>query len=230
MTFIFILGVDSSISEKLVENWFSVWAVSIALFSAALALAGVMVQVEQTSSEARELRKRKLQSARAFLPSALSSSCQTILTGLKSSSLFFQSERNEEDAQSLARSIEELYFSDEVVTVFRDVLENVEEQSVSDRIEVMLREFQIHRSRTQSLVKDYRFMAKPETHLSELIIGWAFVYALTSSLFDFSRRKSEGIEAAVGVDEIFNSFNVASLHNLSLPNSKQIAENYATNS
>ncbi len=94
----------------------------------------------------------------------------------------------------------DLALSEQVISVFRDFIKNAN-PSDGKRVAIILREYQVLFSRWNSL-----FENPPSTEDIEDTVHqtayWAYLYALSSSVFDFARGETSIIDTTVDSSDI----------------------------
>lgn len=203
-------GVDSNVSAELKRVYTFVFTAFISLIAATFTLVGVFSNIENQQTQEKFQRQRKLQAARAFLPSALSNMCEICRWGVRYSHDFQAYENNLGRIQFEQESFDRLSLSDEIISVFRDVIELSDNEVVSDRLSGLLREYQVFFARWKS---DF----SPNAQNNVLInadfrmrtTAWAYLYAISSSLFDYARNETDDVLTNVTEEEISSALNQA---------------------
>lgn len=169
-------------------NFFSAATIFVALLSAAFALAGILAQIDSQNEAQRVDRLRQLQSARAFLPSALSSYCEVARMGVRHS-YSLGPDLSAISEQTQTETIRDLTPSDEIVSVLRDVLRFTDDNAVSERISLILREHQIFLARWRGSFSEYHVVDVSDGR--QRTVSWAYLYALIGSLFEYARGEAD---------------------------------------
>jgi hypothetical protein len=192
-TFVLVLFFDVTVSSDLKRVYIFLFSSSATLLAATLAVAGVLKNIDNQNLLAEEQRKRSLASARAFLPVALSEMCQIARLGVlhcwgghsKVVELGFEEYRE--------HSIRELRLSDEIVSVFREYIKHSDEQN-GEKIALILREYQIFFARWRGRFEDDHYFEHEDPQVrAEHTTSWAYLYALSSSVFEHARGDAEFI-------------------------------------
>lgn len=161
------------------------FAASATLLASSVAVAGVLATLQQNEMNRLHERQRRLASARAFLPSSLSRFCRIAHVGCSLVHQVYRSKDRTKELGVIEPRMIELALQDEIVQVFRDVLEFVEDEQVSSRIQLILKEYQVQFARTQSMLRDST--VGQDDYLRQLAVGWAYVYGLVVTLFNYAR-------------------------------------------
>jgi hypothetical protein len=203
---------SSSFGDEIAKFYTYMIAASLSLIAAALTLFGVFANIENQNNAETERRRRKLQSAKSFLPASLSRMCELCSTGVIYSHRFNElSEELGEDAFQ-ERSLKDLSFPEELVTVFRDIIELNDDPIVTGRISELLKEHQVFFARWRSLFREEANIKRDrEIETRQRTVSWAYLYAITASLFDYARDQTDSIEKQEGLALISSALNVTGL-------------------
>ncbi|WP_157598764.1 hypothetical protein [Tateyamaria omphalii] len=192
---------DAEIAEEW-KRWGTYGATAlVSLISATLAVAGVLFTVDHQTQIKRSEREGKVESARAFLPNALSQICEVARKGFHQT--YTYSSTGVIRAAVTPTSISSLGIPDEAVRVLRDLLENIQAGPVRDRIAGILREHQILVARTNGVAHRIGNSVSPEDYRHA--VHWAYLYALVGSLFDYARNETNTITSRVTANDVENA-------------------------
>lgn len=201
--------VSETLSERLVENIFTSATIVVALLSAALALAGIFLQIDKTEEVARLDRYRQLQSARAFLPSVLSSFCQIAQNGIEQSNELGLRKLPETEREV---SVSPLIPNEQIINVMRDILRYCDDANIAERIAQILREHQISLARWDGCFDANLVVV--ESDVRHRTVAWAYIYALIESLFEYARGEEETLLVDLEVGRIHTALNISLPHGL----------------
>lgn len=215
LALILAAALDTWVSDDLVKISGSIFSTIATLLAASLALTGVFSSIENQQNINRENRQKKLMAARAFLPSALSRMSSICKSAIRYSHKFDTFEATLGAAEFEKVSKIDLVLSDEIITIFKEVIELTEDNVVADRLSGLLREHQIFLSRWKSAFSEGMTRHPPLSKDGiERTVGWAYLAAICASIFDYARRNTQTIESGVTEDLIFNSIFTAELDDL----------------
>lgn len=178
---------DTDVSAELKRLYTYIFSALASLLAASLALSGVLASIENQERIQSQIRERKFASARAFLPTALSNFIEISRNGILNcySKTLAPTRGSEED---FLRRLESITLSDEIIEVFREILEHTESDPVSRRIALILRNYQIYYSRWRGISEHNVTGAK---YIRQQAVAWAYLLALIESLFDFARDMAD---------------------------------------
>ncbi len=185
LLFVWALSLPGAEHLSLIPAYIFVSATT--LLASSVAIAGVLTTLQQNEENRRLERARKLSSARAFLPPALSNFCGIAQNGVRRLRTVYEAQNRRNALNNAELELSRLSLPDEVVTVFRDILEYTDDEGVSKRVQMLLREYQIQYARVQSLIRDAN--VSQDSYLRQLVVGWAYLYAITGTLFEYSRNE-----------------------------------------
>ncbi|MCL5779194.1 hypothetical protein M1105_19715 [Limibaculum sp. FT325] len=113
-------------------------------------------------------------------------------------------------------SLDQLTLSDGVVSVLRDIIELSDYDDVVKRVSGLLREHQIFLARWRSnFAPDRDTMIVLEGNIRQRTVSWAYLGAISASLFPYARHETDEVSSLVGEREIagiLNTAGVADLH------------------
>lgn len=181
---------DQAVWAKYEKYAVYLMSAGFSLFGAGLALIGVFANLERQNAIQAEIRMLKLDSARAFLPSALSQFAEICRVGIWDCYEVSQSGEIIEKADEF--DVSSLFLSDENTRIFRDVVENCSDLPVRHHLSEVLRQHQLLVARTRPRMEGHNRVLKSEDygHISH----WAYLYALVGTLFPFARGESDSIQ------------------------------------
>lgn len=206
---------DSDVAEGIKNNCVSIAAIIAATFSAFLALLGVRGQIEQQNKQhneqiehqnkqAENARLASLAATKAFLPIALTEMCSIARKGMVLRWGFYNRLKRgapNDEIQHLQHQVtSELTLSEHLISIFKDFIENAAPDD-GDRISLILREYQVVLARWNGIFEGYEQGIYADA-TNEQTIHWAYLYALSSSAFEFSRNRASSITGTVGKEEI----------------------------
>lgn len=217
LTLAFSWSVDSEVSIEIKRFYTFIFTAIISLIAATLTLVGVFTNIENQRHLDDEARHRKLNAAKALLPHALSQMCSVCRWGMRYSHSFnyYISDLGEEPFETL--SFSQLKLSDEVISVFRDLIELSDDEILTDRLAGILREHQVFLARWQDeFSPDAAHKVVSDADIRQRTTGWAYLYAITCSLFEYARNEHETLIETVSDKEISSALNQSGdpkLHN-----------------
>ncbi|GGG15434.1 hypothetical protein GCM10010924_50620 [Rhizobium wenxiniae] len=197
------------------DDWVGFFGnIVVALFSigaAWLALQGNKAQLQQAADLEEERRRRSLAAARAMLPAVLSEICQVAQNNLR---LRFVPGHGPIGSELPAATVFQS-MPESVIPVLKEVIQYADPAS-QDRLSNILRHFQVFEARRtgtetavlQPLVTEGQLL----THnaISE-VLGWAAVYAMAASAFEFARGTSSSIPPAITAADVRRALFSASI-------------------
>jgi len=192
------------------DDWVSFFgSIVVALFSigaAFLALQGNKAQIQQAADLEEEWRLRSLAAARAMLPAVLSEICQVAQNNLRL--LFVPGYGPTGYGLPAATAFQPL--PQGVIPVVKEVVQYADTLT-QDRLSNILRHFQVfeaRRSGTEVALLEPLVTEGPlGTHnaISEAL-GWAAVYAIAESAFNFARGTSSSIPPSINAADVRRAF------------------------
>lgn len=215
LAFCFAAAIDTDVRHEAKEFYSFIVTAVLSMAAAALTLAGVFATIDHQLAAERRARSKRLEAARAFLPEALSRMCEICQTAMQYSFEFEQFEEQRGEAGFRSTSISELTLTDEIISVFRDIIELSDDDAVSRRLAGLLREHQILLARWRSIfAPDRVIMVRSPADIRQRTVAWAYLGAIASSMFEYARGESHTIETNVGFREISSALNTSGLVNL----------------
>lgn len=187
--------IDSKVSDRIAQNAFQFAGILAAVSAALLALMGVSRQISHKNEEEERARIAKLRACKAVLPLALSDICKVSQNGIyhcwNGYNLLTASSFNEYRTNSFI----DLKVSDEVLAILRDFV-RYSRDTDGEKISLILQEYQVFLSRWRGRFEtpDY-FKKEPLERRCEHTTSWAYLYALSSSVFAYARGETEEIQA-----------------------------------
>ena len=215
---------DSDVAEGIKNNCVSIAAIIAATFSAFLALLGVRgqiehqnkqhnEQIEHQNKQAEKARLASLAATKAFLPIALTEMCYVAKRGMVLRWGFYKRLQNaalDAEIQNLQqKTASELALSEHLISVFKDFIEYAAPDDGA-RISLVLNEYQIVLARWNGIFAGYEWGLYADA-TDEQTIHWAYLYALSSSVFEFSRNRASSITGTVGKKEILDALHSAKI-------------------
>lgn len=194
---------DSDVKDGIKNNWVNLATILTAIAAAYFALIGVRRQIEHQDEQAENTRLASLAATKAFLPIVLSDMCRIATAGMRYRWNFHSTITGASDAQIAdfrRQSTNELELSDQVISVFRDFIKNADPND-GTRVAMILREYQVLLARWNGQLTSLPSTERPRDRLHETTY-WAYLYALTASVFDFARDDACCVDTTVDVDEI----------------------------
>lgn len=186
---------NAEVREDVARFYTYLITASVSLLAATLTLIGVFANIENVREAETERRKRKLISARAFLPTSLSKVCEICEAGISYSHNFERDKKNLGEIVFRERSLSDLALPNGVVDVFRDIIELTDDDKVRERLAGIFQEHQVHLARWRSEFESSpNVVERTDSELKQRTVGWAYIYAIASSLFDFARGETEAVE------------------------------------
>jgi len=160
------------------------------LFASAVALAGVLKNLDFQREQVEDTRRRKAQSARAVLPNALSLFMDLARRGLNYNYSFSASGRI--TGLATDSEISTLALPPEAVEIFRELIENSNDERLRDHLFEILREHQVlvARSKGRGLGGSTSGSSEDYCH----VVHWAYLSALTGIIFDYARGETKTLE------------------------------------
>lgn len=206
------MALDSGVSDELKKLYTFVISAVLSLFAAALTLTGVFANIENQREAERRSRERKLAAAKALLPTSLSQMCDICESGMQFSHNFSTLLQELSDEKFKEISVQRLSLPDGMISIFRELIELTDNEAVSERISVLLREYQVLFARWTSVFSQSNLSAmNGELRRNEKTVEWAFLYAITVSLFDYARNESEGPDREIGERELWTALRVSGI-------------------
>lgn len=197
------LALDSSVSDDLKKLYTFVVSAILSLAAAALTLTGVFANIGNQRETDRRNREKKLIAARALLPASLSQICSVCAAGIRLSAELGAGQ-NRHRADFHETSIHPLRLPDGVIQVFRDIIELTEDRNISNRIAGILREYQVFFARWESeFSQSGRAILRVSSDVNERTAAWAYLYALSASLFPYARNEEDTVNYDVTEREIW---------------------------
>ncbi|RVI52154.1 hypothetical protein [Sinorhizobium meliloti] len=208
------------------DDWVSFFGnLVVALFSigaALFALEGNRAQMRQASEIEEDRRQRSLAAARAVLPAILSELCLIAMNNMR---LRF-AEGHLPIGYELPPATAFQTVPDHIIQVLKEVIQNSDPLS-QERLSNILRHFQVFQARRTGAEA-----AIIEPHVDALtlpvysaiseVIGWAVIYAMTSSAFGFARGIQATIPRSIEPSDVRSAFFSAGVVLESYPNLEQI--------
>lgn len=182
--------------EFLERQYVYVIAVVTTIITATLTMFGILKSIDTQISLSQNNKDSKLRAAKIFLPVALSDICRHSQYGMDFA-LREEHHRGEmTGADFLSLTEPKLTFQEETISILRDISENEIDRDVQDRISMILKEYQVAKARWRSHLNDDTYMIDTEFNRRERVVHFAYIYALSSSLFDYARneKKIEAVE------------------------------------
>ena len=197
LAFLFCAIIDSNALEETKRFYTYALTIVVSLAAAAIALSGVLANLNLQVTLRKEERERKLSAARAFLPHALSEMCEVARYGMINCHSARNINPRNLGADFIRRSIEEIRLSDEIISIFTQIIENSSDNS-SKRIRLILKEHQVFSARWLGHVRNRENMMEmsgPES--TQSTTAWAYLYVLTATAFDYARGETDDISEHV---------------------------------
>lgn len=218
---------DTEVRESIAKFYTFIFSAVLSLLAAGLTLVGVFSSIENQQNLVRQQRLGKLKSARAFLPSALSRMCRVSEAGMRYSHQF-EHHLKELGPDAFAKeSLNELAFPEELVGIFRDVIDLTDDPIVADRLAAVISEHQVFLARWNSEFPRGNDQIDPEHYTLERTVGWALLYAIVSSVFEFARGESTQIEETDIEQGIRSALHTTATFGLGGPKFDKIVSTYA---
>lgn len=192
------------------DDWVSFFgSIVVALFSigaAWLALQGNKTQILQAADLEEERRLRSLAAARAMLPAVLSEICKVAQNNLR---LRFAPGHGPIGSELPDATVFQP-MPEAVIPVLKEVIQYAD-SATQDRLSNILRHFQVFEARRsgtetavlQPLVAEGQLPA--HNAISEAL-GWAAVYAMAESAFDFARGTASSIPPTINAADVRRAF------------------------
>ena len=194
----FVLAVfflDHDVSQEFKKLYVYLLSAFFSLSGAGLALLGVFATIEKQQSIRDDGLARKLDSAKAMMPNALSTFAEICAKGMKAN--FVTSPSGVIIPPDVTFDPMPLLLSNETIAVFRDVIENCTDETVRLHLAAVLREHQL------LIARSMRTYGLASTNISREnyrhITHWVYLYCLVGTLFPFARGESSSVPE--GIDE-----------------------------
>lgn len=215
LAFALSFALEASVEEDAKKLYTFIVSALISLLAASLTLVGVFANIDNQDRLANDLRVRKLKAAKAFLPSSLSKMCDLCRDGIHFSHKFDDFVTSSSVREFEQSSLKRLIIPSDVAMVFRDIVELTDDEVVADRLAGALREYQIFYSRWRGVFQDAEEMLPPSTYaIRQRTVAWAYLYAIFSSVFDYSRGMTSTIETDVTTAEINSALNTCGVRGI----------------
>ncbi|MCA1777152.1 MAG: hypothetical protein LC676_16530 [Loktanella sp.] len=212
-------ALDAGISEEIKKLYTFIISAILSLMAAALTLIGVFANIENQRETERRSREKKLAAAKALLPASLAQMCSVCKSGMQFSDNFSEFAKKLSNDEFEEISTQRLSLSDGNLSIFREVIELTDNDAVSERLTVMLREYQVFFSRwIEDFGQEYKRAVKADGDNNTRTVEWAFLFAITVSLFDYARNEAVEPNREIGKREIWNALGVS--HILSVDRDK----------
>ena len=209
-TLMLCAALDADISDDLTKYYSFIGSALVGLLAASLALSGVLANMNLQAEQRRHERKRRLLSAKALLPIALSEMCEVARKGVANSWRDRPGGPIVSRAEFDRQSLEDIRLSDEIVSVFRDIVEFDDEETAAIRIQGILREYQVFAARWRSHISDQdNLMTPDDSEIAQRTTAWAYLYALAESAFDYARGETTKVENDVTEAEISHALSAS---------------------
>jgi hypothetical protein len=179
----------------------------LTMIAAIITVAGVLSNLDFQRDQVEEARKRKAQSARAFLPNALSIFIERAVVGLHFNFRLLPTGQIL-DLKGIT-DLTELALPDETVVVFRDLIEHSNNEVLRNHLFELLREHQVLVARSKSSGGHGTFLATDENYRH--VVHWAYLITLTSVIFDYARGETETMETTIVERDIQGQLHVNGL-------------------
>lgn len=195
--------IDADVPPGIKEFYIFILTAVLSLIAAALTLIGVFATIESQQEIELRARRKRLEAARAFLPSALSKLCNISNHGVLYSSRFEIFRADMGMVEFRDRSLSDLDLTDEIISVFREIVELCEDDAVAQRISGLLREHQVFFARWQSEfeVSQVHVIVNSED-IRLRTVAWAYLGAIASSIFEYARGEADTISTTVSGADI----------------------------
>lgn len=168
------------------------------LLASAVALAGVLFNIENQNVINEQNRHKKFLACRAFLPQALSELFNLCRNGMKYSFKFHQFEAEFGKIEFEEKSIKDLCLSDGLTSILKEIIEFSDEASVSDRLSGILREHQILLARWKGeFTTDNAMTIRLPSYYSQRTVAWAYLGAICASMLQFARGETKIVNTKV---------------------------------
>ncbi|MBM2294193.1 hypothetical protein JQX09_19890 [Sulfitobacter pseudonitzschiae] len=192
--------IDTTASSQLRQNAVYLISAVTTLIAATLAIVGVLSNIQTQRELEAKRRHRKFLSVKSVFPNALSDACDVFERGIRLSTTY------ELDAQEAGihehnrATLKKVRIPADVTNIFRDIIEFTDDDQVAERVSGLLREYQVALARWRSLSDEN--LLTTETDIRMRTVFWAYLYAITASLFDIARGNSSRLETKVTATEI----------------------------
>ncbi len=210
-TLLFMWVLDGIADDDWKKFASSIFSVLAAFAGSTLALLGVFSNIENQKVLSADARARKLVAAKAFLPAALSKLCELSAKGVRYS-YKFESLKSDLGIDSFReKSLNDLGLSDDTIGILKEVIECSDDKLVQDRIGGLLREHQMLYAQWGTGFDRTRVL--PINHLEsiqERPVSWAYIYAISCSMFDFARNETDTVDENVNERDIRSALNFCS--------------------
>ena len=227
-TLLLCLVFDADIGEDLTKVYTYLSSAALGMLASTIALSGVLAGLSHQTELREAERNRKLTAARALLPQALSDMCEVALSGIRNSQRAGVKRGHELEVEFRTESLKNIRLSDRIMSVFKDIIE-LSDGSVGDRIQGILTEHQVLQSRWSGYVSDSASITSPsQFEQADRICHWSFLYALTSTAFDYARKETKSIEYSVDEAGLYSALSIAGVHKAKGdPDFERAVERYA---
>ena len=195
---------DSDVAEGIKNNFVNLAAIAAAIIAAYFALLGIRRQIEQQYEQSESARLASLAATKAFLPIVLSEMCRIAEAGMRHRWSFSSTVNGASSGSQVGdfqrTSTSDLALSDQVISVFRDFIKNANSND-GKRVAIILREYQVLFSRWNGLFENPSSTEDTADTVHETTY-WAYLYALSSSVFGFARGEASTIDTTVDASDI----------------------------
>lgn len=186
------------LGEDLKRFYVFIFSSLLSLIAAAVAAGGVLANIENQNQLAAEDRRRRHVAARAMLPAALAALSEICSKGVRHSERLADEEVA--DASAWASLKPQLLIPSEVIDVLQSVLSFTEDEGISRRIQMVLREHQIFMARWGDLAEPHWIQTAENRRCT--VVSWAYLRFLVGTLYDFARDRETGITTRDPVEGI----------------------------
>ncbi|HEY9038329.1 MAG TPA: hypothetical protein VIN05_05210 [Roseovarius sp.] len=203
-----VFFLDHDVSQELKKLYVYLLSAFFSLSGAGLALLGVFATIEKQQSMRDDGLARKLDSAKAMMPNALSTFSEICAKGMRAN--FVISPSGIVIKPDVTFDPMPLLLSSEAVAVFRDVIENCTDEAVRLHLAAVLREHQLLIARsmptyglasTNNSRENYRHI----TH-------WIYLYCLVGTLFPFARGEAPSVIEGIDQPSLQSAFRVLNVY------------------
>lgn len=191
---VYMLIIESEISQEHKEYWTYGITALVTLLASGTALVGVFFDIKNSNINEEERRIRELSGAKALLPLALTEICEIARRGMYFCRDFRDDLTAAEIEELKSRSFTELSLADETKSILRDFIRYSRDDD-GKKVSLILQEYQVFLSRWRgSFEENSRFRNNNNGNRTENISSWAYLYALSSHIYDHARGETENIE------------------------------------
>jgi hypothetical protein len=208
LAFLIALIFDRSLTSEAKANFTFLVTAFVSLLSASFALGGVFANQQFQRQLDEEKLQRKAESARAFLPNALSQLAGVARNGIRHN--FVISRHGRINHAVTNHETSNLLLSDEITNIFRDLIENSHDASVRGHLVEILREHQVLVARSTS--DDISEASAVDSESYRHIVHWSYLYALGGTLFEYARGEEDCVDSEIKVQDLQGALRMNGIH------------------